>query len=61
MELSVVYNHAALLGPPSLRLPASQEPVRFEFFFAPLAEGEAASSVVLVNDEVGEFRYQVGG
>lgn len=59
MELTVVYNHTSLIGPASLSLPASQEPVRFEFFYAPLALGSAASSVVLVNDEVGEFRYQV--
>ncbi|PNW70067.1 hypothetical protein CHLRE_17g704300v5 [Chlamydomonas reinhardtii] len=59
MELAVRYSEVALCGPPSISLPGSQEPVPFEFFYAPLVPGTSTGSVVLVNDDVGEFRYLI--
>ncbi|KAG2493472.1 hypothetical protein HYH03_008289 [Edaphochlamys debaryana] len=59
MELAVRYSDPALFGPGIVGLPGSQEPVSFEFYFAPLVPGQSSGSVVLVNDDVGEFRYLV--
>ncbi|EFJ49198.1 hypothetical protein VOLCADRAFT_90100 [Volvox carteri f. nagariensis] len=59
MELAVRYSDVALCGPAVVALPGTQEPVTFEFFFAPLVPGSSSGSVVLVNDDVGEFRYLI--
>ncbi|GLI64998.1 hypothetical protein VaNZ11_008424 [Volvox africanus] len=59
MELAVRYSDVALCGPSVVSLPGTQEPVNFEFFYAPLLPGTSSGSVILVNDDVGEFRYLV--
>ncbi|GFR48569.1 hypothetical protein Agub_g10471, partial [Astrephomene gubernaculifera] len=59
MLLAVRYSDVALCGPATFALPSTQEPVSFEFYYAPLVPGSGTGSVVLVNDDVGEFRYVV--
>lgn len=44
MELAVRYSEVALCGPPSISLPGSQEPVPFEFFYAPLVPGTSTGA-----------------
>ncbi|KXZ50888.1 hypothetical protein GPECTOR_14g137 [Gonium pectorale] len=61
LELMVRYSDPALCGPTSLTLPLSSDPAPLTFFFAPLHPGEMSASVVLVSEEVGEFRYLVSG
>lgn len=52
VELMAKYSHPSLLGPTSLVLPVTQEPIQFEFFYAPLVAGESQGSLMLENEEV---------
>ncbi|MEW5311269.1 MAG: hypothetical protein WDW38_002999 [Sanguina aurantia] len=61
LEMKVRYTSPALLGPAVLVIPPALDnaPYTFEFFYAPLFAGTSHGSIMLVNETLGEFWYEV--
>ncbi|GMH42128.1 hypothetical protein BSKO_10047 [Bryopsis sp. KO-2023] len=58
VQFSASYSDESLIGPPVLDLEAEETAI-FKFYYAPLKAGDDNGSVSLVNEEVGEFWYQL--
>ncbi|MEW5300161.1 MAG: hypothetical protein WDW36_003110 [Sanguina aurantia] len=61
LDMKVRYTSPALLGPAVLVIPPALDnaPYTFEFFYVPLFAGASRGSIMLVNDKLGEFWYEV--
>lgn len=58
MAMRATYSHPALVGPSRVEAPPGVA-TAFEFYYAPLAEGDAEGTVTLSSDEAGEFWWRV--